>query len=96
MNPQKTYFLYVLVSEVDERTYIGITENLERRLAEHNSGGTSSIRRSVPFRIHYTESYSSKTEARKRELQLKNSSWHKKQLFDLIFPLQKGSISPKG
>ncbi len=32
------YTIYVLKSEVALKSYVGVTDNLERRIAEHNSG----------------------------------------------------------
>jgi putative endonuclease len=66
------YNVYVLKSEVVNRVYIGITDNLERRLKEHNKGKTKSTRFFRPWRILFTESYSTRIEARKRELYLKS------------------------
>lgn len=45
------YFVYVLKSESDGSLYIGKTNNLTRRLKEHNSGRTLSIRRKIPFTL---------------------------------------------
>jgi putative endonuclease len=42
--------VYVLVSEVKTlRFYVGMTENLERRLIEHNSGKTQSTKPYAPW-----------------------------------------------
>ena len=38
------YFVYVLKSENNWRFYVGMTENIERRLTEHNSGKTKSTK----------------------------------------------------
>ena len=81
------YYVYVLVSSIDGSRYIGFTGNLERRLLEHNSGATKHLISKLPVKLFYYEAYLDKTQARKREYQLKKSSWHKKQLFDRIFPL---------
>jgi len=34
----KKYFVYILRSKVKEVTYVGHTDNIGRRLVEHNSG----------------------------------------------------------
>jgi len=36
------YFVYVLQSEVNQSLYIGYTENVFKRLAEHNGGKSKS------------------------------------------------------
>jgi len=38
------YYVYVLKSEVDGRLYKGLTENLEIRLKQHNSGKSKSTK----------------------------------------------------
>ena len=79
------YYVYVLQSLKDGSTYIGFTEDLEKRLLEHNAGKTKSIKHKVPFKIAYIEQYENKTEARKREIRLKNNSWEKETLYKKIF-----------
>jgi putative endonuclease len=79
------FFVYVLVSEKDGSTYIGYTNDIEKRLLEHNSGKTKSLQSKLPMKLVYSESFETKTEAIKRERQLKNSSWHKNELFNRIF-----------
>jgi putative endonuclease len=61
------YTVYILQSIRDRKRYIGYTKDFERRLKEHNSGKTESTRRRRPFKVMYTETYSTKEEAKKRE-----------------------------
>jgi len=68
------YFVYVLKSESSGRRYVGMTNNLERRLKEHNSGKMKSTKAFIPWEIIYTENYSNRTEAREREKCLKSSA----------------------
>ena len=79
------YYVYILQSLKDNTTYIGYTENLEKRIAEHNKGKTKSIKHKVPFKLVYNEPYESKTEAIKREIKLKKNSSEKEKLFKQIF-----------
>lgn len=68
------WYLYILESlPRKDKIYIGSTDNLERRLREHNRGHTASTRRFMPWRILYSEEYAAKDAARARERQLK--SW---------------------
>ncbi|MEI8104173.1 MAG: GIY-YIG nuclease family protein [Candidatus Moraniibacteriota bacterium] len=78
------FYTYVLKSTLKEYYYIGSTEDLRKRLQEHNLGKTKSIKHLVPFTLVYYEAYASKTFARKRELELKNNSFKKKELLDRI------------
>jgi putative endonuclease len=67
------YFLYILKSLKDLGYYIGVTDNIERRLVEHNKGKTKSIKSRIPFECVYKESFGTMTEARRRENQLKKN-----------------------
>jgi len=71
-------------SKIDNSIYIGFTENLKRRISEHNQGKTKSIKHKIPFLLKYFEVYPNKTVARKRELELKNNSFRKKELFERL------------
>lgn len=74
------YYTYVLKSLFDGSLYIGYTEDLRKRLKEHNRGKTKSIKHKIPFELIYYEAYKNKTDARKRELELKNKGYSKEQL----------------
>ena len=75
------YYVYLLQSKKDNTTYIGYTSDLKKRLTEHNQGKTKSIKHKIPYGLIYYEAYFNKTDARKRELELKNNSYKKEQLF---------------
>ncbi len=66
------YFVYILQSLKSGRRYTGYTNNLERRLAEHNAGRTRSLFKYRPLEIIYTEEYNTLNEARSRERQIKS------------------------
>ena len=72
------YHVYVLVSETTGKTYVGQTQDLTRRLEEHNDPdcvGTLHTKRHVgPWRLLYSESCSTRSAAMKREKQLKSGS----------------------
>jgi putative endonuclease len=65
------FYAYVLKSLRNGRHYTGSTNNLERRISEHNSGQTKYTRQTRPFELIYKESYNTKLEASKRERFLK-------------------------
>jgi putative endonuclease len=73
------YYVYVLKSEKDSKLYIGHTDNLDRRLSEHNSGKVRSTSARKPFILIRTEKFPTRSEARWRERHLK-TAWGKKQL----------------
>jgi putative endonuclease len=65
------FYLYVLKSKKDGKFYIGSTNDLRRRLLEHNTGKVMSTKNRRPFEIRYYESYFNESDARKRESSLK-------------------------
>ncbi len=78
------YYLYILRSIKDNKLYIGITGNIERRLKQHNNGHSKSTRYRTPFILIYKEIYSSKNEAAKREWYFKNTGEGNKLMRQLI------------
>ena len=66
------FVVYVLYSEKFERTYVGFTNDLERRLKEHNSKQNKSTKAYVPWTVIYQEQSKTRIEARKREKYLKS------------------------
>ena len=67
------YIVYILESEKSGRWYIGHTANLEERLIMHNAGRVKSSAPYIPYMIIYQELFVTKSEATKRELQIKRS-----------------------
>jgi putative endonuclease len=43
------WYVYVLRSVKDKDLYVGSTNNIRRRLTEHNSGRVDSTKRRLPF-----------------------------------------------
>ena len=69
---QEKYFTYVLYSESYDKIYIGFTTDPTKRLASHNSSINKGWTRSFqPWKMIYSEEYSTKKEALVREKQLK-------------------------
>jgi putative endonuclease len=67
------YTVYAIYSEQFNKIYIGQTENIERRMFEHNNGLLSIYsKRYKPWKVVYTEEYPTRAEAMKRERQLKS------------------------
>ncbi len=70
--------LYVLLSEKDNRTYVGSTSDFEKRLLLHNSGRVKSTKRRTPFKLLFAEQFETLKEARKRELYYKSGAGRRK------------------
>lgn len=66
------YFVYVIRSEKDGRFYVGPSENVEKRVEQHNKGMTFSTKGFRPWKLFFVESYNTKIEAREREKYLKS------------------------
>ena len=73
-----TWLVYVLLSANGRRTYVGITNDLARRLQQHNGelpGGAKSTRGGRPWSVGVTYGpYTTKSEALKVELKVKKLS----------------------
>lgn len=68
------YYVYVLYNQENEKIYIGITQDLERRLQEHNEkrGNHFTARYSGKWILIFSEEVKTKKEALIREKQLKS------------------------
>jgi len=68
------FFAYVLKSVEHDYYYKGHCEDLERRLLQHNTGMTRSIRPYIPFQIIYFEQFDFEHEAISREKYFKTAA----------------------
>ena len=66
------YYVYILLSSKNGKLYKGLTKDLRRRVAEHNSGQEKSTKNGVPWTLIYYEAFANKTDARREELFLKS------------------------
>ena len=65
------YKVYVLYSSKYDQIYIGQTDDLEDRLERHNTGKSRYTKRYIPWELIYFEEYETRSEAMKREKELK-------------------------
>ncbi len=78
-----TYFCYIIASQINGTLYIGVTNNLLRRIAEHKQGLTCGF--SKKYHIHqlvWYEVHQEIASALLREKQLKK--WHRQWKIRLI------------
>ncbi len=66
------FYVYAISSLNRNYIYVGLTNNIERRHIEHNSGKNRTTRPYLPFKIIYTEEFRTRVEARKREKYFKS------------------------
>lgn len=77
------YFVYILKTS-GNTLYIGQTNDLEKRVREHREKSARSakyIKYFNSFELVYSESYAGRSEAMKREAQLKKLSRSQKETF---------------
>ena len=72
------WWVYILVAEQDERTYVGVTVDVTRRLRQHNGelvGGAKSTRPFRPWSLAKTHGpYENRSQAQVVEAQVKRAS----------------------
>ena len=65
------FYVYVLRSMKDKKLYLGYTNDLKRRMGEHNSGLNTSTKFRRPLKLIYYEAYRAREDAEHREEMLK-------------------------
>ncbi|MHC1704062.1 MAG: GIY-YIG nuclease family protein [Tenuifilaceae bacterium] len=65
------YFTYILYSESLGKFYSGQTEDLDRRIDEHNRGKTTFAAKGMPWRLVYYKQFASRKEAVHCEIKVK-------------------------
>ncbi|MFH1575380.1 MAG: GIY-YIG nuclease family protein [Candidatus Nealsonbacteria bacterium] len=79
MNPvrnARNWYVYVLQNKT-QSWYIGSTNDLRKRILQHNSGKSRSTKHGVPWKIIYCEISINKQDARARERYLKSGMGRK-------------------
>lgn len=66
------FYVYILKSKKDNKSYIGSTNDLKSRMMLHNSGKILSTKLRRPLTLIYYEAYLAEGDARRREQKLKN------------------------
>ncbi|SDD57203.1 putative endonuclease [Algoriphagus faecimaris] len=66
------YFVYAIKSLEKNYIYVGMTDNPNRRLQQHNSGKGKATKPFAPFRMIYLEIIRTREQARKRKTYLKS------------------------
>jgi putative endonuclease len=78
-----TFHVYILSNKIEGSLYIGITNNLVRRIYEHKQKITDGFTKKYNLtKLVYAEEFDSVNDAITREKQLKN--WHRKWKINLI------------
>jgi putative endonuclease len=82
------HFVYVLVCS-DGTLYTGYTTDLDRRLRQHNAGkGARYTRSRTPLKLALKERFRRRSDALRREIQIKRMSRSSKLLLCAGYPLK--------
>ena len=76
------FHLYILKSQPTGKYYIGTTGDIEDRLHRHNSGRSKYTKHGIPWELVCKEEYTTRSEAMRREKQLKG--WKNKDRLDSL------------
>jgi len=68
------FYVYVVRSEKLGQYYIGQTDNVERRIREHNSRKSFFTSRADDWKLIYYEAFTTRSKAMTREKRLKTGS----------------------
>jgi len=76
MNPVRDknlmFYVYVLKSKTSGKWYTGSTNDLRKRLRQHNNGQSTWTKRGILWEVIYYEACLNEEDARSRELYLKS------------------------
>ena len=71
LNLYKMFFVYIIQSLKDNSFYVGQCEDLDKRISKHNDCFSRYTSGKIPWRLVYFEILESRTEAIKRETEIK-------------------------
>lgn len=69
----KFFYTYVLISKKDAQFYIGFSQDVIKRLKDHNSAKVISTKNRIPLELFYFEAFKSKKDALRRERYFKTN-----------------------
>lgn len=78
------FYVYGMKSLMNNRYYIGYTNNINSRLQKHNNGDVRSTRKFRPWMLLGFEVYEKRNEARWREHELKNYGTKRKRFIKTL------------
>ena len=65
------FYVYILKSEKDSTFYTGQTQDVDKRLGQHNVGRSHATKSKIPWKLVYSEGFDSRAEAMRREREIK-------------------------
>ena len=74
---EKMYYVYILKSLKNQKFYVGVSGDPEKRAAEHNLGVVKGSKNNLPYELVYKEEYNAPKEAKQREYYIKSQKSHR-------------------
>ncbi|MDP3763860.1 MAG: GIY-YIG nuclease family protein [bacterium] len=85
-------FVYLIQRGIDGSFYVGISQDPQKRLAEHNSGKLKITSKKKPYILVYLKEYEDYQSARKHELWLKKKNTQYKSKLAQLAPPSSGGV----
>ena len=81
------FYVYLIISDNKNKiiSYVGYTNNLEKRLIAHNSSKGAKFTRGRKWKMIYSKSFSTKSDAMKAEIKLKKNLLLRKKIKEKSF-----------
>ena len=89
-----SWTVYILISCKTGRTYVGYSNDVEKRLKQHNVGSVKSTKHGIPWSLLYFEQCENISEANDRERYFKSGAGRRK--LKQIYNHFKGEPAPEG
>ena len=70
------FYVYIIQSEKNQKFYVGSTGNLDDRMIRHNSGRSKATSVGIPWKLIYTEKFETRSQAYRREMEIKSWKSH--------------------
>jgi putative endonuclease len=71
------FYVYILYSCKLDRYYTGSAEDIPSRLIRHNKGAVKATKNGIQWEFKYSETFTTRAEALKRELEIKRKKSRK-------------------
>lgn len=85
------YYVYIMTNKSNRVLYVGVTNNIERRVSEHRTGQTEGFTKQYHItKLVYAETFNDIDAAIRREKQIKG--WVRSKKIELIQLIAIGSI----
>jgi len=88
---ENKFYVYAIFSLVDNRIYVGMSQDVPNRIQEHNAGKVTSTKHFIPWVLFFSQLGGNTSEARKLEKYFKIAAG-KRKLKKFLNALNPGSL----